>query len=188
MKVYSILIALLAVLVAPLARAQQGGVLKKGDLVTIELKAPSEDAGVVTSQYPVSPAGTIRMPMLETEIPAVGISASELARRIEAAYKREQIYTNPSINAFLHQDPATLNHVVIVSGEVKVPGEFGLRQGMTLLAAISRAGGFSDFADKKRVKLFRGNREYVYDLRKIDPKGSNNPLLQDGDQIIVPQD
>ena len=187
MKFLTYLLATCLLALVP-AKAQMAGVLKAGDSVNIELKTPAEDAPNLTTTYAVSDRGTIKMPMLEQEIPAAGITTSSLARRIESAYKAADIYTAPMINVTLPSitDGGMPNHVVSVGGEVRATGEFPLRQGMTLMAAINRAGGFTEFARTKGVKLLRGNRETIYDMRKINPDGSNNPVLMDGDQIIVP--
>jgi protein involved in polysaccharide export with SLBB domain len=170
------------------AKAQMAGLLKPGDSIIIQLKTPAEDAENVTTTYAVSDTGRIKLPMLDQEIPASGITVSTLARRIEAAYKAAEIYTNPMINVTLPNvaEGGQFNHVVTVGGEVRGSGEFPLRQGMTLMAAINRAGGFTEFAKTKGVKLIRDNREQIYDMRKVNADGSNNPVLKDGDQIIVP--
>lgn len=170
------------------ATAQMAGILKPGDSVVIQLKTPAEDAENVTTTYAVSDRGSIKLPMLEQEIPASGISASTLARRIESAYKAAEIYSAPMINVTLPtvSEGGMVNHVVNVGGEVRATGEFPLRQGMTLMAAINKAGGFTEFGNPKKVKLLRNNRETVYNMKSINPDGSNNPILQDGDQIIVP--
>ncbi len=175
-------------LAAPSVHAQFAGVLKPGDSVIIQLKTPAEDAENVTTTYAVSDRGTIKLPMLDQEIPASGVTVTTLARRIETAYKAADIYTNCMINVTLPAMTETgmANHVVNVGGEVRGSGEFPLRQGMRLLQAINRAGGFTEFAQTRKVKLIRGNQESVYDMRKINPDGSNNPILMDGDQIIVP--
>jgi protein involved in polysaccharide export with SLBB domain len=55
---------------------------------------------------------------------------------------------------------------------------------MTLMGVIDRAGGLP--YKVKKVKILRDKKELIYDLRKINPDGSNNPVLMDGDQIIVP--
>lgn len=180
------ILALLITLVS--ASAQLAGVLKPGDSVVIQLKTPAEDAENVTTTYAVSDRGTIKLPMLDQEVPAAGITVTVLARRIESAYKAADIYTSPMINVTLPTvtEGGIVNHVVNVGGEVRASGEFPLRQGMTLLQAINKAGGFTEFAQTRRVKLIRGNTEKVYDMRKINPDGSNNPVLMDGDQIIVP--
>lgn len=186
MKFFSALIAVSLALVALPLRAQQAGVLKPGDSVIISLQTPAEDAPTVTTSYPISDSGTIKMPMLDQEIPANGVTVSTLARRIEAAYRAADIYTNPTLTVSLPAIDGQVNHVVTVGGEVRGSGEFPLRQGMTLMAAINRAGGFTEFAKIKGVKLIRSNREQIYDMRKINADGSNNPVLRDGDQIIVP--
>ena len=76
--------------------------------------------------------------------------------------------------------------VVNVGGEVRQPGEAPFRENMRLFQAITSRGGFTEFAKVREVKLVRGNKETKYDLRQMKSDGSNNPLLQDGDQITVP--
>lgn len=181
----AICLALLAMF-APSAHAQGAAVLKKGDLVVIELKTPVEDATSVSSKYVVSERGTVKMPMLAQEIPALGITPDALARRIEQAYIAADIYTAPTLTGNLpEKEQAT--HVVTVSGEVRLPQEIPLREGLTLMGAITKAGGFGDFAKVSKVKLLRGNNATYYDMRKISNDGSNNPFLKDGDLIIVSQ-
>ncbi len=75
--------------------------------------------------------------------------------------------------------------MVTVSGEVRLPSEIPLRQGMQLFGAITKAGGFTEYADPRKVKVIRGNKEFEYDMRSIQANGSNNPVLVDGDCIIV---
>ncbi len=185
--VTSLFLVLLMSLVVPASlQAQTAGTLKPGDSVNISLQSPIADTASVTMVYPVSNRGTVKMPHLDQEIPAAGITAEALARRIEAAYRAADIYTNPSLTASIQGETLAPSHVVSVAGEVKAPGEFQLRQGMTLLAAITKVGGFTEFSISRKVKLIRGNTERIYDMRKVLSDGSNNPVLQDGDQIIVP--
>ena len=75
---------------------------------------------------------------------------------------------------------------VFVGGEVRQPGQVPLGENMRLLDAVALTGGFTEFAMMRSVKLIRGKKETKYDLRQMKKDGSNNPLLQDGDQIIVP--
>src|SRR5688572_2215563 len=172
--VATLLIALAALLCALPAHAQQSR-LKPSDPVNIELKVPAEDAPNVTSLYTVSERGTVRVPYLNHEIQAAGLSITELARRIEAAYRAAEIYTNPTINVAINDPINQASHIVIVGGEVKGGGaQIPLRDNMRLYAAIMSAGGFTEFADIKRVKIIRGTKATVYDMRKLDPSGSNN--------------
>ena len=182
----TLLIAFAAIILGPSANAQTM-VLAPGHSVQIELKVPAEDAANVSSVYTVSANGTVRLPYLNTEIRAAGVAPTDLARKIEQAYRSAEIYTNPTVNVVSKDQ--VINNIVTVGGEVKSGGrEVPLRDGMRLFAAITAAGGFTEFADVRHVKIIRGNRSLVYDMRTIQDNGSNNPILQPNDQIIVPQD
>ncbi len=144
----SLILALAVLLFAAPASAQSR--LKPTDPVSVELKVPAEDATNVTSIYTISEAGTIRMPYLDREIQAAGLSTTELARRIEAAYRAAEIYTNPTINVVMNDPSKPAPHVVTVGGEVKGGGgQVPLREGMRLFTAIMSVGGFTEFAAVK---------------------------------------
>lgn len=168
----------------------QTAVLKGSDTVSLELKVPAEDAPNVSAVYPISAQGTIKLPYLG-EIRAAGMSTTDLARRVEAAYRAAEIYTNPTVVVNLGQATGGgvgAAHIVTVGGEVKSGGrEVPLRDRMRLYQAIMAAGGLTEFADPKKVRLMRGNRSQVFDIRKIQDNGSNNPILMDGDTIHIPQ-
>ena len=180
------LMVLVTMLAMPMAMAQSSK-LKAGDPVQIELKAPAEDAAAFGGNYTISESGTLKVPHLNQEVSAVGLSTSQLSRKIEEAYRAAEIYTNPTIIVNMQNPTQFIPHVVNVGGEVRQPGEAAFRENMRLFQAITSRGGFTEFAKVREVKLVRGNRETKYDMRSIKPDGSNNPFLQDGDQIIVPQ-
>ena len=81
---------------------------------------------------------------------------------------------------------------VYVTGSVKGPGpqEIPPDETYTVSKAIIRAGGFGDFANKRKVKLTRKNGEaLVIDVRRVIEKGRTDEdvVLQPDDQIFVPQ-
>lgn len=189
MKVPAVIACILSLL--SFAASGQIAPLKASDNVKIELKTPADDSSAVSATYTVSNKGTIKMPMLTTEIQAAGLTATELARRIEAAYRAAEIYSNPGVNCNIDINMSTggAAHIVAVGGEVRSPeGAVALRDGMRLYQAIMQCGGPSEFADMRRVKIIRGTREFAYDMRKLLPDGSNNPVLKDGDTIHIPAD
>jgi protein involved in polysaccharide export with SLBB domain len=186
MKTPAIIAALVAALLSPSLPAQTAPI-KAGDPLQIELKAPAKDATVVNGTYTVSPSGTVKLPHLEREVFAAGLTTTDLARRIEQAYKVNEIYTSPTININVPRPEQMLPHIVTVGGEVGSRGkEVAMRDGLTLYGAIMSAGGFTEFADTKRVKLIRNGVEKIYDLRKNNATGANSVLLKDGDVIHVP--
>ncbi len=178
-------VAFIAVVFCLRAPAQSVSVLKATDPIKIELKVPAEDAANVSSTYTVSEKGLLKMPYLDQEIQASGLTVSELSRKIEAAYKAGGIYSNPTVIVLLPGGEAP-PHAVTVGGEVRKPGDVAMRENLQLFGAINASGGFTEFADVRHVKIIRNNAEKVYDMRKIN--ANSNPLLKDGDQIIVPAD
>lgn len=171
--------------------AQQGETpIRVGDKLSLSLGGvtlPDEASALSSIPFTVSNQGTIRLPHLDGEISAQGVTPTELGRRLEAAYKSAGIYTNPRINVARVMD-ATTSQVVSIIGEVKQGGGTVVyRPGLTLLDAIGEKGGFSDFADVKRVKLIRGNRTTVHNLKDVGGDPRVNVALQPDDRIIIPQ-
>lgn len=69
-----------------------------------------------------------------------------------------------------------------IFGEVKTPGSYKLRRDTTVLKAVILAGGFTDKASKRRIKIRRKEAEKTIKVRvKLD-----DPVLPD-DTIIVPE-
>jgi len=78
---------------------------------------------------------------------------------------------------------------VTVLGEVRKPGSFPLTTGMTLVQAISDAGGLSAIANGDRVNLTRKDKgsatTVVISFDSITSGKSPDIPLQAGDQIFV---
>lgn len=88
---------------------------------------------------------------------------------------------------------AIRSRAVYLVGEVRVPGKQPLLEAMTLVQAIATAGGFTEFADKKRIQLIRrvGSREirwnFNYDYWVKHPASTRHEDMQlkPGDMIII---
>ncbi len=81
---------------------------------------------------------------------------------------------------------------IYVYGAVKSQGpqEIPPDETYTVSKAVIRAGGFGDFADKRKVKVTRKNgKDFVIDLKKVIEQGhtEDDVVLQPDDQIYVPQ-
>jgi len=78
-----------------------------------------------------------------------------------------------------------------VLGEVKEPGSYDLEGDMTILKAISMAGGFADYAAEGSVYILRGKNSETakieIDISKIQKGQAEDIELQPGDIITVPQ-
>jgi polysaccharide export outer membrane protein len=83
---------------------------------------------------------------------------------------------------------------VSVMGQVVRPGVYKLKQNLTVLEAISMAGGFTSTASVDGTKIMRvgeDGRKQIIRLRMSDvirgTDKSKDVLLQDGDTIVVPE-
>jgi polysaccharide export outer membrane protein len=75
-----------------------------------------------------------------------------------------------------------------VTGEVSRPGQYEISEGLTLMQAISQAGGLGKFASQ-RVELHRdqaGEKAILeFDLARIRKGKDEDPNVQPGDVVIV---
>ncbi len=135
---------------------------------------------------PVRPDGFISLPMAG-EILAQGKTAKELEAEIQERLR--PYIQEPRVTVIVREVNSPR---VFVTGEVARPGAFPLRGRLSVLQAIALAGGFSDFADRGRIVVLRGNktREAIpvdYD-ELIDPDGEERLdfFLVPGDTVVVP--
>lgn len=145
---------------------------------------PLAEIQSVTGDYIISSEGRLKVPHLKAEVSAAGLTATQLAERIQKAYVAEEIYTHPNIVITTRGMEAVAQSVISVGGEVRQPGDVVFRPGITLYAAICSRGGFTEFANPRKVKLIRRNSEQVIDLRKVSEQ--NNLVLEASDQVVVP--
>ncbi|MGA2737165.1 MAG: polysaccharide biosynthesis/export family protein [Bryobacteraceae bacterium] len=106
------------------------------DLVSISVY----DAPELSRTARVGADGLVRLPMLKQPIKAEGLMPSELETAIAAALRAEQLIVDP----FVTVNVAEYNsRPISVAGAVKTPLTFQAIGPVTLLEAITRAGGLS---------------------------------------------
>ena len=140
----------------------------------------------LTRQVPVRSDGKISLPLVD-EIHAAGLTPLQLKEKLTLRLK--EFIDNPNVSVIVTQ---ANSQKVYVSGEVRTPGVYPLRGETTLLQVIPMAGGFTEWADQKKVLVIRKegekDRRIVVNYKKIvsgDDMGSNI-VLKPGDTIIVP--
>jgi protein involved in polysaccharide export with SLBB domain len=122
-------------------------------------------------------------------------TCKQLADELKARLEREYYHRATVIIAL---DVANkLLGRIYVWGQVRNQGpiDISVNENLTAGKAILRAGGFSDFANKKRVKVVRGGsaegaakKSFELNMVEILEKGKteNDVILQPDDFIIVP--
>jgi polysaccharide export outer membrane protein len=136
---------------------------------------------------PVRPDGKISVP-LANDVQAAGLTANELKDVLTQSLA--EFVAAPDVTVMVREIRSKNVHVL---GEVQRPVEIPLVVDMRALEAISIAGGFSPYADKSDVRIFRPNPdgtvvEYRFNYNAF-LKGKNpesNLRLQPGDTIVVP--
>lgn len=140
----------------------------------------------------IRPDGLISLPIIG-DIRASGLTADELAVRIAERLK-QYVAGNPSVSVSVRD----LNsYAVFVTGEVTKPGKYQLKSYITLLQAISLAGGFTQYAKKNKLQVVRiqpngDNKLHEmhipvrYDDVVAGTGETGNLVLLSGDTVVVP--
>lgn len=158
-------------------------VIGENDLLDIDVWKEKE----ISRAIPVRPDGKISLPLIG-EIQASGMTPLQLQDDI--AQRLKAFIANPQVTVIV-SDPRS-HHFNIV-GQVAKPGAYPLSQSMTVLDAISAAGGFRDFAKETKIYVLRtmpgGNQvrlPFNYKDAIKGKKPENNVVLKPGDTIVVP--
>ena len=158
--------------------------IQPGRAINITISGvPAEEKTRFDLVYPVSDSGTINMPFIG-QVKAAGLRGNQLAAILESRYKAAGIYTHPTFQVIESTSDKIAEQVVVVGGQVRRPGPVPYNRTLTLYQAVQNGGGATEFGSMKRVKLFRGGKQKIYDLREM--KYMQIPLEPD-DTIEVPQ-
>jgi polysaccharide export outer membrane protein len=146
----------------------------------------------LTRTTPIRPDGLISMPIIG-DVRAAGLTADALAQRIAERLKG-YVATNPAVSVAVTE----LNsYSVYVLGEVTKPGKYQFKSYVTVLQAISTAGGFTDYAKKNKLQVMRTTengdhrRQEIHIPLRYDDllSGRGEPgniVLHAGDTVVVP--
>lgn len=158
------------------------------------LAMPNEREQDDTKQLFVTDTGEIDVPYIG-RLPAANKTCKKLACEIKAALEKDY-YQQATVILAVDLMTKSRGKVYLV-GPVRVPGpqDIPSDEVLTLSRAILRAGGFTDFADRKDVKVTRkastgGEKQtFVVDVGQILDKGKTETdlVLQSEDLIYVPE-
>lgn len=168
---------------APVAPAQPldtetGATIRRGEQLTIELleiPAPQK------IEQAVADDGTITLPMIPERVAAAGKKVSELQDAIRDFYV-PKFYKRMTVNIKRE------NRYYFVSGQVKNPSQRAWTGDIRVTGAISSAGDFTDYADKKNIEIIRSNgvkQKVNWKDALKNPKKYDLPIYP-GDTVHVP--
>ena len=140
----------------------------------------------LTRTIPVRPDGKISMPLLN-DVQAAGLTPLQLAGQITNGLRK--FVNEPQVTVIVTQ---INSQRVYILGEVSRAGAYPLLPQMTILQALSSAGGFTMFASVKGIYLLRveNGKQQKYPFNYKDAlagrHAEQNIPLKAGDTIVVP--
>jgi protein involved in polysaccharide export with SLBB domain len=155
----------------------RGRVLQRGTRVTISLLSiPSP----MVIEDKIDDQGRVSLPFIG-QLRIAGMSTSAAEALIERTYIEEEFFVK--VNATVVPE----EQVFYIRGQVNRKGKFPMSRDVTLLQAISEAGGFTPFARESKIQITRhatGEIEF-HDAKRISKGQDPNPVIQPNDNINV---
>ena len=163
--------------------------LGAGDKVTYRVIEDKDELRSLT----INDSGELDVPYYGL-VRAAGKTSLQLAREIKKLLEKQLYYQATVIIAVELVNKTRVTGKVYVTGQVRNGGGFEIPAGenFTVTQAIIKAGGFSDFANKKNVRLIRktaeGKKTFVMNVVEIWEKGTldKDMPVQGDDLIVVP--
>lgn len=147
--------------------------LGAGDEVRVSIPGLTP-TGASEASYVINDRGQISLPVLG-DVPAGGKTVPELQASIAQELTQRQLLNAPTVSV----QPVRLRPFYVL-GEVKSPGEYQYRAGMSVLAAVSAAGGYTFRAQQGNVGITR-----MVDGRQVEGRATERDMIQPGDTLRI---
>lgn len=159
----------------------QSTTIGSSDVIVVEIVGEKD----LPREYQVASDGTVDLPYIH-RVKVAGLEPQQVQEVVRRRLIEEQVLTDPSV---VVRVSAYNSKRVTVLGEVQDSGSLPFEPGLTLVQAISLAGGLNAIADADRIKLTRktadGSMTVVVSVRAIMDGRSPDIPLQAGDQLYV---
>jgi protein involved in polysaccharide export with SLBB domain len=148
-----------------------------GDVIRVMYEA---SVPIAPTEIQVPETGLVTIHMGE-QVQVADKMAADVSKEIRDLFTvKKQMYKRLSVNV------QVLGRTVSVGGEVRTTGSFAFEGGMTVLKAINRAGGFTEYADRRKVRITRVNgQQIMVDCKLALKKPDLDVPLYPGDRIEV---
>ncbi|HWU41185.1 MAG TPA: polysaccharide biosynthesis/export family protein, partial [Candidatus Acidoferrum sp.] len=153
-------------------------VIGTADVIAISV-LDNRDLDTVVS---VTPGGKVAVPLIG-DIQAAGLTVSELTERLTKELAKK--VKSPQITVSLRE---VNSYRIYFLGRVGRPGILTSKSEVTLLQALSMAGGILEGADLSQSYVARGTQRVPVDFVKLVRNGdlSQNVTLNPDDTVVIP--
>ena len=155
--------------------------LQSGD--RLEIRVYREDD--LSGTYEIDPAGQISFPLVG-ELQAAGLGIDQFRNLLETSLQKYLVQPQVRITRL-----EGLIKSISVLGQAAKPGTYDYLPGSTLMRLISSAGGFSELANKKKIKIVRmaDGKKKVIVVNGLDVVNGkeDDPEVRPGDIIFIPE-
>jgi polysaccharide export outer membrane protein len=174
---------------APAARAS--GTDDKGVVTPEYLLGPGDKLRIEVYRDPqmsqsvqVRPDGKVTLPLVG-DLEASGRTPVELRDTVTRALK--EYMNNPVVTVIVVEATTATAYVV---GGVSHPGAVPVLGHLTVLQALAMAGGLTDFADRKNIRVLRkagaGTQSIPFNYKDAIKGSAPSVDLRAGDTVVVP--
>lgn len=132
------------------------------------------EGGTTNVTYIVNESGNLSLPVLG-DVPASGKTVPELQQDLAQRLVRARLLSAPTVSI----QPVRLRPIYVL-GEVQKPGEYAFSPGMSVLAAVAAAGGYTFRARESQVGITR-----IVNGKSVTGRATEHDMLQPGDAIRV---
>jgi polysaccharide export outer membrane protein len=139
----------------------------------------------MSADVTVRPDGVITLPLIG-DLRVVGLAPDAL--RLQIQNEAAKYVNDANVTVVVKQ---VNSRKVFITGQVTRPGEYPLTASRNVMQIIALAGGLTEYADAKNIKIMRGQSQttvFKFNYREVE-RGKNLPQniqLKPGDTLIVP--
>ena len=157
--------------------------IESGDVLSVSV-FPAEE---LSREVVVQTDGNIPFPLIGS-VKAKNMTPKDLQASLTRSLSR--YVSSPQVTVTVKQFS---RRQLFITGEVRAVGTYPFKENVRLLEFISSLGGFTDNANRREIRVYRGNsaqrQTHVVDVEDIIRSGdfSKDFKLEPGDIIEVPQ-
>jgi len=154
-----------------------------GDVFDVRVYGEEE----LSDEYRVAQDGTIDFPLVG-RVEVIALEPPQVADRIAERLSAGEFLRNPQVSVMVSEYNSKR---VSVIGAVERAGTFPMQPGLTIVNAISLAGGFSPLASRGEVVVTRRTdgevNRYTISIDDITRGNAHDFALQPADIVFVPE-